>query len=57
MTLILINQENITSSSKFSIGSKLARIQVFWLGEIWHLSPNLMVFDALLMRFPNIVII
>jgi len=57
MALIPINQENITSSFRFSIGSKLMRIQVFWLGDEWHLSSILMAFDALLMRFPNIVII
>jgi len=40
MALIPINQENITSSFRFSIGSKLARIQVFWLGdECANLTP------------------
>jgi len=36
MALIPINQENITSSFRFSIGSKLERIQVFWLGKFWE---------------------
>ena len=57
MALILINQENIISSFRFSIGSKLQRIQVFWLGEIWHLSSNLMAFDALFQYSNHLMVV
>jgi len=34
MALIPINQENITSSFRFSIESKLVKIQMFWLRDL-----------------------